>query len=613
MTQQENNGKDHAEPIPAPAADAAAPAAQNNSPATQNNASAPQDNAPEGQDNAAGDRSGTGDFRLGQRVWGPILRMTENHAVVSLSEQGLAEGTLDLVHLRDDFGNLSVAEGDEVQAFVVKLEPAIKLAPSLYPPAAEVMRRLREAMDHDAAVRGRVTGVNRGGLDVQIDGRRAFCPYSQIELARCEDPTIYLNHILDFRVLELEEEKRRIVLSRRAILEEERKEKLSELRGQLKAGAEFEGVVRRLQPFGAFVDIGNGVEGLVHVSEISYDRLDHPSEVLREGEKIRVKVLDVSPGKGGRDRIKLSLKATIPDPWTQVTELFHERDIVTGIVVRVIDFGAFVKLHPGIEGLLHVSQYKPRGAGDAPPTPPAAAQQAPVTDTGGATAEPATEAAVTDAGGATAKPATEAPVADAGGTTAEPATEAAVADTGGAAAVSDATPKAGEEITVRITRIDAQRRRISLALRDEDRPDQPRVDHDAIVGETVEGVVRSIKRYGVFLDLPSLGSWVSGLLPSSETPFGRETNIARKFNEGDKIRVVIIEVDERGRIRLSQRRLIEREERGAAGGRAAGGKGVSTAPPGGFNLIAEAFQRAEQRRKSKSGEQEGSEQKTEEG
>jgi small subunit ribosomal protein S1 len=487
-------------------------------------------------------------FRLGQRVWGPILRMTEDHVVISLSEHGLDEGTLDLVHLRDEFGNLSVAEGDEVQAFIVKLEPAIKLAPSLYPPAAEVMRHLREALDGETPVRGRVTGVNRGGLDVHIEGRRAFCPFSQIELGRCEDPTIYLNHILDFRVLELDEERKRIVLTRRPILEAERKEKLTELRAQITAGAEFEGVVRRLQPFGAFVDIGDGIEGLVHVSEISHDRVEHPSEVLREGEKIRVRVLDVSRGKEGRDRIKLSLKATIPDPWSQVTELLHERDIVTGSVVRVTDFGAFVKLHPGIEGLLHVSQYKPRGAAGAPP-----------------------------------------------------ATEAAGAET---PAPADATPKAGEEITVRITRIDAGRRRISLALRDEDRVDQPKLDHDAIVGETVEGVVRTIKRYGVFLDLPSLGPWVSGLLPTAETEFGPETNIARKFNQGDKVKVEIIDVDDRGRIRLSQRRLTEREALGAAG--EAGATAGSTAAPGGFNAIAEAFKRAEARQQRKAEKSGGS-------
>ncbi|MFH1143329.1 MAG: S1 RNA-binding domain-containing protein [Candidatus Eisenbacteria bacterium] len=481
------------------------------------------------------------DFKLGQRVWGPILRLTEDHAVVSLSEQGVVEGTLDLIHLRDEFGNLGVAEGDEVQAFIVRLAPAIILAPSLYPPATEVLRKMREAMDRQEPVRGRVTAVNRGGLEVQIDGRRAFCPFSQIEIGRCENAEIYLNRLLDFQVTEIDEEKKRVILSRRPLLEKERREKLGDLHTQIKAGVEFDGVVRRVQPFGAFVDIG-GVEGLVHVSEISHDRVENPEEVLRPGEKVRVRVLDVSQGKDGKERIKLSIRATMIDPWTKANELFHQGDIVTGKVMRVTEFGAFVKLNPGIEGLLHVSQYKPRIPR-------------------GAEAE-ATEAA----------PQADAPV--------------------------EQVPEAGQELTVRITRIELDRKRISLALRDEERGSE-RADHGAVIGESVEGVVRSVKRFGVFVDLPSLGPWVSGLLPASETGLGREVNLARKFRLGEKLQVEIIEIDERGRIRLSQKRTLE----GAEAPQAALDARKAVAPPaGGLTLFAQAFKRAEKKLDPKRGD-----------
>jgi len=459
-------------------------------------------------------------FEVGQRVWGSVLRLTDTQAVVSLSETGLEEGVLDLVHLRDEFGNLSVAEGDEVQAYVVELGSTLRLAPTLDPPAAEVYAKLEKLQADETPVRGRVTGINRGGLDVQIEGQRAFCPFSHIEIGRCEEPEIYLNRILDFMVNEVDATKKRIVVSRRVILERERREVLGDLRAQLKEGAEFDGVVKRLQPFGAFVDIG-GLEGLVHVSEISYDRIDHPRDTLRVGEKVRVKVLGVSQDRQGRERIKLSIRALLEDPWERVAEQFHEGDIVTGKVMRMTDFGAFVKIYPGIEGLLHVSQYKPRQAPD---------------------------------------------------------TEAAEA--------SDATPTEGQEVFVRIARIESERRRISLALREEDRPDE-KMSAEAVVGEVVEGVVRNIKPYGVFVDLPSLGPWVSGLLPGAETGLAREENLARHFKKGDKAQVEIIEVDERGRIRLSQRSISEREaQANAREGKAAA---AQTSPPGGFHPLADAL------------------------
>ncbi len=491
-----------------------------------------------------------GEFKLGQRVWGPILRLTEDQAVVSLSEQGIAEGTLDLMHLRDEYGNLSVSEGDEVQAFIVQMKPTIKLAPTLDPPATEVIRRLREAMDRNENVRGRVAAVNRGGLEIYIDGRRAFCPYSQIEIGRCENAEIYLNRILDFRVTEIDEEKKRVILSRRPVLEKERQAKLGDLRAQIREGVEFDGVVRRVQAFGAFVDIG-GVEGLVHVSEISHDRVDNPEQVLHPGEKVRVKVLGVSQGPDGRERIKLSMRATMLDPWTKVADLFHEGDIITGKVMRLTEFGAFVRLHPGIEGLLHISQYKPRAEESAEAIAAAAALQDP-------------------------------------------------GDNGLASETADQTPVAGEDITVRISRIEPQRKRISLALRDEERRDR-RPAHDAVVGETVEGVVRTVKNYGVFLDLPSIGPWVSGLLPAIETGLGREVNLARKYRKGDKVRVEIIDIEERG-IRLSQKRLIEAEEAGAppsaaasTGGAAAPGDATAEAKPPALSAFALAMKRAEER------------------
>lgn len=501
-------------------------------------------------------------YTLGQRVWGPVLRFSDRQAIIALGEDEMDEGVLDLVHLRDEFGNLSLSEGDQVQAFVVELEPAIKLAPSLLPPPTEVMRRLQEAQDRNETIRGRVTGVNRGGLEVDIDGRRAFCPLSQIEIGRCENPEVHVNHILDFRVIELDEEKRRIVVSRRATLEKEREAALAEFRAQIKEGTEFDGVVRRLQPFGAFVEIQDGIDGLVHVSEISHDRVEHPRDVLRVGEKVRVRVLGIARDKQGRDRIKLSIKTMLEDPWTKIDTLFHSGDILTGEVMRITEFGAFVKIYPGIEGLLHVSQYAP---------PEAAPGPAPVSAAG---------EALPDSPESAASPESEIPITT--------PVEASSAQAG----VNEQMPKVGQEITVRIGRIDTQRRRVSLLIRESEKPGSSEVDTS--VGEVLEGTVRSIKPFGIFVDLPSLGSYTSGLLPGAETGLPRGANLKRKYKPGDKIRVEIIEVDERGRIRLSQRSLEEREARGEIGGPGRG-QGVSTAPPGGFTVLADALRRAQSR------------------
>ncbi|MCK4305653.1 MAG: S1 RNA-binding domain-containing protein [Candidatus Eisenbacteria sp.] len=540
-------------------------------------------------------------YKIGQRVWGKVLRLSDTQAVLSLGDHVLDEGTLDLVHLRDDFGNLSLSEGDGLQIYVVRLEPSIKLAPSLFPPAAEVMRKLKEAKENSEVIRGRVTGINRGGLDVSIDGRRAFCPFSQIEIGRCEKPEIYVNHIIDFKVMELDEGKRRIVLSHRAILLKERDEKLHELRSQIKEGAEFEGVVMRLQPFGAFVDIG-GIDGLVHISEISYDRLDHPKQALRKGEKVRVKVMGISRGKDDRDRIRLSIKALMEDPWTTLDQHFHQGDIVTGTVTRITEFGAFVKLYPGIEGLLHVSQYEQRGqkgrrepvtAAEKPseaPPPKTASEQDEKTSAApteeAAKAPPASDSATDEAAKATPAPAIEPQSASK-----EPA--------------ESSVPVVGQEITIQISRIDVHRKRISLALRAEEQSGRGRMEHDASVGDKAEGIVRTVKPYGVFLDLPALGPWISGLLPTSESGLGREVtvgNLRKKFPEGERVKVEIIEIDDQHRIRLSRRSLLEAAERNTDRSRTRDSKGnqnLPTAPPGGFNVLAEALRKAQGKDKGK--------------
>ncbi len=163
----------------------------------------------------------------------------------------------------------------------------------------------------------------------------------------------YVGQTLRFRIIELDRQRRNVVLSRKELLEEELAAAKEKAFSELEAGQIIPGVVRRLTDFGAFVDIGGGVEGLLHVSEMAYSRVDHPKDVLEEGQEINVKVLGVDRD---RERISLSLKETLPDPWTTIEQRYGEGEIVEGEVTRTVDFGAFVKLEDGVEGLVHISQ-----------------------------------------------------------------------------------------------------------------------------------------------------------------------------------------------------------------------------------------------------------------
>ena len=203
-----------------------------------------------------------------------------------------------------------------------------------------------------AVVDALVTGSNTGGLEATVSSIRGFIPASQIDRFRVDDFSAYINKKFPCVVVVSNPEKRKLVLSRRAILDRENEEKAKELLKTLEAGQIREGVVTKLMDFGAFVDLG-GVEGLVHISKISWSRVKHPSEVVKVGEGVKVKVEKIDLES---NRISLSLRDLVEHPWKKVDEQFAVDDIVKGTVTRIADFGAFVKISPGIEGLVHISE-----------------------------------------------------------------------------------------------------------------------------------------------------------------------------------------------------------------------------------------------------------------
>jgi predicted RNA-binding protein with RPS1 domain len=201
-------------------------------------------------------------------------------------------------------------------------------------------------------VAARITGHNKGGLEAQVSKLRGFIPAGQISLYRVEDLAQFVGQTMDCLVTEANPERRNLVLSRKAVLEKVQEEARGKLLAELEVGQEREGIVRSLRDFGAFVDLG-GVDGLIHISQMSWDRVKHPSDVLKEGEKVKVKVqkFDTETGK-----ISLSLRDLFQNPWETVSQKYPVTSSVTGKVTRVMDFGAFVRLESGVEGLVHVSE-----------------------------------------------------------------------------------------------------------------------------------------------------------------------------------------------------------------------------------------------------------------
>jgi len=202
-------------------------------------------------------------------------------------------------------------------------------------------------------VKAKVTGQNTGGLELKVGPLSAFMPASHVSLSREDNLAQYMTQTLTCEVLEVDRDKKRILLSRRSILEKERESERKEIVGKFSSGMVTKGKVTRVEPFGAFVDLGNGVEGLVHVSNVTRRRIENAGEVLQPGQTVDVMILEI---KDGGKRIGLGMKQLEPDPWADVARRYPTDTTIEGTVTRLMEFGAFVELEPGVEGLVHVSQ-----------------------------------------------------------------------------------------------------------------------------------------------------------------------------------------------------------------------------------------------------------------
>ncbi len=467
----------------------------------------------------------------GDPVRGKVVLITRDTVFIDFGYK--AEGWATIEEFLDAEGRSTIEVGSEVSlAFIAHTPTGIHLGTSLRKaPGAPGRALLQQAYEADLPVEGMILKVNKGGLEVEIGGVRAFCPLSQIDLHYCENPEALVGTNQKFQVLRIEEEGRNVLLSRRAVLQAEREAEAAKVRETLTPGAVIEGTITRLTPFGAFVDLG-GLEGLLHISEISRQQVADPADRLQTGQLVKVQVLRLEQGEKGEERISLSMKSLEPDPWQEELP-FQEGALVSGQVRHLTPYGAFVELAPGLEGLIHISEISDRRI-----THP------------------------------------------------------------------KQVLSPGETVTVLILEIDRDRQRVSLSLKaaappaevpaelsetrtgdvirrgrrsedldspalsstgsgipgDTPLPAAPLAPLKPRVGLITRGIIRTVKPYGLFLDLPELGSRMRGLLHQSNLAAGAGSS-AKGLKEGVELEVEIIKIDEQGRISLSQQSVIENRER----------------------------------------------------
>jgi small subunit ribosomal protein S1 len=427
----------------------------------------------------------------GDKISGKVLKISKDTIFIDLG--GKSEGIADIQEFLDKKGTLTIKEGDWVEMRVASVRDGIHLTKGMKVQGPDSLEILREAKENLIPIEGRVSKVVKGGFEIDLSGIRAFCPLGQIDISFCEKPEEHAGGRYSFRIMEIKEKGKNIIVSRRVILEEEQEKKLKETLARIKPDLECEGKVTKLTDFGAFVDIG-GIEGMVHISEISHGRISHPSEILKTGQQVNVKVMKVETDKEGHPKISLSIKALEPDSWERGLG-FREGEIIPGKVSRVTDFGAFVEVAPGVDGLVHVSEI----SYERVPHPSKFLHE-------------------------------------------------------------------GDRVEVLVMGIDHEARRVSLSIKEaviqkrlseEERSDKVRLE----VGQILRGVVEDSKPYGLFIRLPQFGQKLRGLLPMEEVRDSEKGDVKKKFSRGKEIQVEIISIDEKGRIRLSQRVMEEREDR----------------------------------------------------
>ncbi len=287
------------------------------------------------------------ELNVGDVVVGTVVQVTDDNVVVDVGYK--SEGVIPLYEFKDEEGKIDIKVGDEVDVLFERRENDSGLI-GLSKEKAD-RQKIWSSLEEGAVVEGRIVGRIKGGLTVDI-GINAFLPGSQVDLRPVRNLEKLLGASFDFKIIKLNKRRGNIVLSRRVLLEEQRESMRSDTLETLAEGQEVEGIVKNLTDYGSFIDLG-GIDGLLHITDMSWGRVNHPSDVLSVGEKINVKILKYDRE---RERVSLGLKQITPDPWLEVESIYPVGAKVSGKVVSLTDYGAFVELEDGVEGLIHVSE-----------------------------------------------------------------------------------------------------------------------------------------------------------------------------------------------------------------------------------------------------------------
>jgi small subunit ribosomal protein S1 len=292
-------------------------------------------------------------FEIGDKVTGQVTKVEEKQVLVDIQASKL-DGIIpisELSSLHIEKASDAVSEGDELELEVLKVEEDAIILSKKKVDAEKAWESLETQFQSGEVFEAEVKDVVKGGLVVDL-GVRGFVPASLVEAFFVEDFSDYKGRNLTFKIVELDKEKNRLILSHRAVVEQEKGKQKQNRLSAVQVGQVIDGTVQRITDFGAFVDIG-GIDGLVHISQLSYEHVNKPTDVVHEGQQVQVKVLSVDRDN---ERISLSIKETLPGPWSNISEKAPKGSILKGIVKRLVSYGAFVEVFPGVEGLVHISQ-----------------------------------------------------------------------------------------------------------------------------------------------------------------------------------------------------------------------------------------------------------------
>lgn len=292
-------------------------------------------------------------LEIGEKVKGTVTKVEEKQVLVDVQDSKV-DGIIpisELSSLHIEKASDVVSEGDVLELIVTKVEEELLVLSKRKVDAEKAWEEMKVRFENGDVFEAEVKDVVKGGLVVDL-GVRGFVPASLVEDYYVEDFSDYKDKTLSFKIVELDQEKNRLILSHRAVVEAEKQQQKKQLLTDIESGAVLEGTVQRITDFGAFVDIG-GVDGLVHISQLSHEHVEKPSDVVTEGQKVQVKVLSVDRDN---ERISLSIKETLPGPWSDISDKAPKGSVLDGVVKRLVSYGAFVEVFPGVEGLVHISQ-----------------------------------------------------------------------------------------------------------------------------------------------------------------------------------------------------------------------------------------------------------------